>query len=180
MRKSLLMLAPLAMLAVPAAAQDATGTVAVDGSVAGRCLFTTPNSSISLNELALSGADTNAGRLNTAAFTGKSATLVGWCNNAAAEMTVEASPLTNLAAAATGFTNRVDYTATATANSISGQDSSLVAGAGTAAAVGMFTGNVVVALSAPSAPSNALLVAGDYDGSVVVTLSPKFSTGEEL
>lgn len=177
MRKSLLLLAPLALAASPALAQtaDSTGTVSIDGSVAGRCLFTTPSATISLNELALSGSDTSAGKLNTAAVNGKGATLVGWCNSAAAGMTVKAFPLLNTAASASGFTNRVDFTATATANSASGTDTTLTAGAGTPVSVGMFTGNIAVGLSAASAPGNALLVAGTYNGSVEVTLSPVFT-----
>jgi hypothetical protein len=177
MRKSLLLLAPIALIATPALAQsaDATGTVSIDGSVAGRCLFTTPSATISLDELALSGADTNAGKLNTAAVNGESATLVGWCNNAAAGMTVQAFPLLNTATSATGFTNRVDFTATALANAASGTDSSLVAGSGAQVSVGMFAGNVDVTLSGSSAPGNALLVAGTYNGSVEVTLSPLFT-----
>jgi hypothetical protein len=177
MRKTLFLFAPLAFAASPAMAQsaDSTGTVAIDGSVAGRCLFTTPSATISLNELALSGSDTNAGKLNTAAVNGKSATLVGWCNSAAAGMTVKAFPLLNAATSASGFTNRVDFTATATANAASGSDSTLVDGSGTPVSVGMFTGNIGVALSAASAPGNALLVAGTYNGSVEVTLSPVFT-----
>ena len=62
-----------------------------------------------------------------------------------------------------------------TANSASGTDTTLVAGSGTPVSVGMFTGNVGVALSASSAPGNALLVAGTYNGSVEVTLSPVFT-----
>ena len=177
MRKSLLMLAPMVLAAAPAAAQtaDATGTVVIDGTVAPRCLFTTPSATISLNEISLQGSDGNAGRLNTAAVNGRTATLVGWCNSAAAGMTVEAFPLINTAANATGFTNRVDYTAVANANAASGDDTSTVVGAGTPVGVGMFTGNVDVALSNASAPGNDLLVAGTYNGSVEVTLSPIFS-----
>lgn len=177
MLKRILIVAPLALAAVPAFAQSAgsTGTVTIDGTVASRCLFTTPNETISLGEMALSGAGTDAGRLDTSTVDTRSATLVGWCNNAAAGMTVEAFPLVNLASAATGFTNRVDYTATADANAASASDTSLAAGAGTTQSVGMFTGNIVVTLSNSSAPGNALLVAGDYDGRVEVTLTPIFT-----
>ena len=177
MRKSLILLAPIALFATPVLAQsaDSTGTVSIDGTVAGRCLFTTPSATISLNELALSGSDSSAGRLNAAAVNGANATLVGWCNNAAAGMTVQAFPLLNTAASGTGFTNRVDYTAGATANAAVGTDSSLVAGSGTQVAVGLFAGDIVVDLSAASAPGNALLVAGTYNGSVEVTLSPLFT-----
>lgn len=172
MRKLVMLATPLALLASPALAQTATGTVAIDGSVAGRCLFTTPNQTISLGELALAGTGSTAGKLDTSKVNGKTATLVGWCNNAAATMAVTTTQLTNSATAATGFDNRVDYTATAAANSVSATDSSLTAGAGTAATVGMFTGNVVVTLSASSTPTSGLLVSGTYTGNVSVLLSP--------
>lgn len=175
MHNRLLLALPLALLAVPAAAQDATGTVAIDGSVAGRCLFTTPNQTISLGEMSLSGSDSTAGRLDTSRVDGRNATLVGWCNNAAAGMTVEAFALTNTATTATGFTNRVDYTATASANTADATDSSLADGSGSTATVGLFSGDVLVTLSDASAPGNGLLVAGDYDGRVEVTLTPTFT-----
>jgi hypothetical protein len=172
MRKLLIIAAPLALLASPALAQSATGTVAIDGSVAGRCLFTLPNQTISLGELALAGSGSTAGKLDVSKVNGKSATLIGWCNNTAATMSVTTTELTNPATAATGFDKRVDYTATAVANTASASDSSLTAGAGSAGTVGMFTGNVVVTLSAASTPTSGLLVAGAYTGNVVVTLTP--------
>ena len=173
MRKLILLAAaPLALAAGPAMAQSATGTVTIDGTVGSRCLFTTDNAHISLNEISQGGSTTDAGRLDPARVNGQSATLVGWCNNAAAQMTVEAFPLLNTAGAASGFTNRVDFTATADANSTQGEDTTLTGGAGTAVSVGMFTGNIDVTLSDASAPGNNLLVAGDYDGSVKVTLAP--------
>lgn len=175
MRKIAFIAAPLALLASPAAAQDSTGTVDITGSVAGRCLFTTPSGLIELGELALGGADNDAGRLDDSTVNGGTATLVGWCNNAAAGMTVEAFPLLNTAPSASGFTNRVDFTATAEANEAEADDTSLTEGDGDTVSVGMFAGNVVVTLSDASAPSNNRLVAGDYDGSVEVTLTPAFT-----
>jgi len=173
MRKILFLAIPVALLASPALAQDASGKVSIDGSVAGRCLFTVPNQTISLGELALSGSDATAGKLDVAKVNGKSATLVGWCNNSAATMTVTSTALTNTASAATGFDNRIDYTASAVANGAPpATDSSVSDGAGTPRTVGMFTGNVVVSLSAASTPASGLLVAGDYKGNVVVTLAP--------
>lgn len=174
MRSKLVAIAPLALLAAPALAQsaDVTGTVDIDGSVAGRCLFTTDNAVIHLGELALGGSGATAGKLDASKVNGQTATLVGWCNNTAAKMSVEATELTNSTTAPTGFDNRIDYTATATANSVSADDTSLTAGAGTAQTVGMFTGNIDVALSAASTPNTGLLVAGDYTGNVKVTLSP--------
>ena len=117
--------APLALLASPVLAQSATGTVAIDGSVAGRCLFTTDNATISLGELALSGSGATAGKLDASKVNGQNRTLVGWCNSTAATMSVTSTALTNQAVAASGFDNRVDYTATALANSVSATDSSV-------------------------------------------------------
>ena len=172
MRKLLILAAPLALLASPALAQSSTGTVDISGSVAGRCLFTLPNQTISLGELALGGTGATAGKLDVSKVNGKTATLIGWCNNTAATMSVTTTELINPATAATGFDKRVDYTATAVANAASAADSSLTAGAGSAGSVGMFTGNVVVTLSAASSPTSGLLVAGAYTGNVVVTLTP--------
>lgn len=177
MRKSYVIAAPLALLAVPVMAQSAssTGTISIDGSVAGRCLFTTPSATISVGEMALPGTGTTAGKLNASVVNGQSRTLVGWCNGTASTMAVEAQPLNNTGfpgAAPAGFDKRVDYTATAVANAASANDSSTVAGAGSSTTVGLFTGDVVVTLSGASSPTNGLLIAGGYQGQVLVTLSP--------
>ena len=168
-------LAAAGLLASSGAMAQATGTVSVDGSVAGRCLFTTPSATISVGEMALQGTGTTAGKLNAAVINGQSRTLVGWCNGSASTMSVETQPLMNTGfapAAPAGFDKRVDYTATAVANAVSASDASLTAGAGTASTVGLFTGDVVVTLSAASSPTSGLLIAGGYQGQVLVTLSP--------
>lgn len=170
MRKHLILAIPALLAASPALAQSgtATGTVLIDGTVAGRCMFTLPNKTISLGELSLA----SNGKLDVSKVNGRSETLTGWCNNTAATMTVTTTQLTTPTAAPTGFDNRVDYTATATTGSISANDTSLTAGAGTPSSVGLFSGNIVVVLSAASSPSNGLMVAGNYTGNVVVTLTP--------
>ena len=170
MRKLLVLAAPLALLASPALAQstDVTGTVSIDGSVAGRCMFTVPNKTISLGEISLA----SNGKLDVSKVNGRSETQTGWCNNTAASMTVTTTQLTNSTAAPTGFDNRVDYTATATTGSTSANDSSLTGGAGSPSSVGLFSGDITVVLSAASSPNNALMVAGTYNGNVVVTLTP--------
>ena len=43
---------------------------------------------------------------------------------------------------------------------------------GTPVNVNMFSGNIVVTLSNSSTPTNGILVAGTYNGQVVVTLTP--------
>ena len=168
MRKLLILAVPALLAASPALAQSATGTVAIDGSVANRCMFTLPNATISLGEISL----VSNGKLDPAKVNGKSATLNGWCNGTASTMTVTSTQLTTPTAATTGFDNRVDYTGTAVANAVSGSDSSLTAGAGSPVTVGQFSGNIVVTLSAASSPTNGLMVAGTYTGNVQVTLAP--------
>jgi hypothetical protein len=169
MRKFIILALPVALIASPALAQtDVTGTVNIDGSVAGRCMFTLPNATISLGEISLA----SNGKLDTSKVNGKSATLSGWCNNTAATMSVTTTQLTTGTAAATGFDNRVDYTGTAVTGSVSASDSSLVAGAGAPSTVGQFSGNIVVTLESASSPTNGLMVAGAYTGNVVVTLTP--------
>lgn len=169
MRKLILLALPAALLAAPAFAQSGvTGTVDINGTVAGRCMFTLPNATISLGEISL----VTNGKLDASKVNGKSATLTGWCNNTAATMAVTTTQLTTATAATTGFDNRVDYTGTAVANAVSAADSSLTAGAGTASTVGQFTGDIVVTLSGASSPNSALMVAGTYNGNVLVTLTP--------
>ena len=169
------LLTAVGLLASSNATAQSTGTVTVDGSVAGRCLFTTPSATISVGEMAVQGTGGTAGKLNTGVINNQTRTLVGWCNGSASTMSVEtqALTLTGFAAAApTGFDKVVNYKATAVANAISADDTSLDAGAGASKTVGLFTGNVVVTLSEASSPTSGLLIAGGYQGQVLVTLSP--------
>lgn len=168
--------ASLALLATQASAQTAgaSGTVYIDGFVTARCAFTLDNAVIHLGELALQTTGSGGGKLDTAKVNGKSATLTGWCNSSDADVSVEAFPLLNPASSASGFDNRVDFTATAAVGSGNPSDTTLSAGGGSAQSSGaLFNGNVVVTLSAASSPTGGVMVAGDYDGSVVVTLTPK-------
>jgi hypothetical protein len=162
----------LPLLAGTAHAQNATGTVTIDGSVAGRCTLSVNSASISVGEMSLP-AD---GKLNAAVINGQSRNLTGFCNGAAANMTVQAQPLLNITAPgapATGFDNRVDYTATATAGNVNGTDSSVGAlSDGTPVTIGQFSGNIAVTLSAASSPNSGILVGGTYQGQVLVTLKP--------
>ena len=164
-----------ATAAFPAAAQTATGNVAVTGSVGDRCQFTLPSDVINAGELSQQGSGANAGKLDPSKLNGQSRTLQGWCNGTAATMSVEAQRLVNTTFTTTpptGFDRVVNYDATATANNANATDSSVADGAGTAVPVGMFTGDVVVTLSNSSSPTGGLLVAGDYSGQVLVTLTP--------
>lgn len=175
--KNLIALAALAIVATPAAAFAADGNVDINGSVAAVCKFNAPTSAtITLNEMA-----DGDGFLNAAVGNGKTATLTGWCNGVHSTMAVTATELTGSVSAggASGFTSRVDYTATAATHSasanaaVSASDTTTVAGAGTAANLGLFADTVTVTLSnlAPGA-AGARLVAGAYTGNVKVTLTP--------
>jgi hypothetical protein len=162
-----------AATATPALAQTSTGTVAIDGSVALRCLFTTANATISVGELTFQ-AGANAGKLDAGKLNGQNRTLTGWCNGTASRMAVEAKPVVNttvVTAPPAGFDRVVNYIATATANSVNASDDSINPAVGTPATVGLFTGNVVVALSGVFSPTNGLMVAGTYQGETLVTLS---------
>lgn len=172
MRKSLIIASAL-MAAASAPALAADGTVDITGVVADSCQFTGDTTkTIDLGDIADSD-----GKLDASAVNSKSATLTGWCNGTAATMTVSAAPLDNedhLTAAPGAFDTRVNYTATAEANSKSASDST-TADPSAAAAVGLFSGDVKVTLSDASTPGSGLLVAGDYKGSVQVTLTPNTS-----
>lgn len=160
--------------AFPAFAQ-VTGEVRVQGHVDDRCQFESIGSAvIDLGEI--SGDD---GRLDEAAVDAGTATLQGWCNGSAATIGVEAFPLINAAVSAANFDNRVDYRATATAGSAAPIDDSTDVGAGADAALGLFNGDIVVDISNSASPNDGLMVAGDYVGSIVVTLTPNSSFGEQ-
>lgn len=159
--------------AAPASAQ-VTGTVDVNGFVDDRCQFTVDNAVINLGEI--SDAD---GKLDEAAVDAGTANLNGWCNGSAATIKVEAHPLLNSAAASGSFTNVVNYKATATAGTAAPTDLTTDAGAGADVSLGLFSGSIAVDISDSSAPGDAMMVAGDYVGSIVVTLTPNVSFGEE-
>lgn len=162
---------PAMMLAAlaPAAHAD-TGTVTVDGSVAARCQFTTNTATITIAELADDSDVLAPGNVN-----GQQATLVGWCNGTKSTMTASGASLKNVTAATTGFSNQVDFTSTATEGEVSATDTDSTDGlAGSPSTVGIFTGDITVALSDAATHGSPAdkLVAGAYTGSVLVTLAP--------
>ncbi|HJS80256.1 MAG TPA: hypothetical protein VJ748_06495 [Vitreimonas sp.] len=167
--------AALALIgAASQASAQVTGTVDITGSVGERCEFTVNSATIPLGELSGTG-----GLLDTAQVNGETATLNGWCNGTAAEMTVEANAIENISFVGSppaGFETIVNYTATATASPASGDvsanDTSVSVGAGAPSLVGVFSSDIDVVLSASSTPGGGKLIAGNYEGSVDVTLTP--------
>ncbi|KQY75387.1 hypothetical protein [Brevundimonas sp. Root1423] len=169
MTKYLLAGTAMALL-LPAAAFAQDGTVNINGSVAAKCVIAS-SATITLNELA------DADGLYNLAADGKSATLNAWCNGAASTISVVATAITLQGGPAVqpGFTDAIQYTATASVapaagGSVSVTDST-VAAAAPAATVGLFSNNITVALSA-SGTNGGKLIAGSYTGNVVVTLAP--------
>lgn len=171
LKHTLAVAALAALIPTLASAANVTGTVTVNGSVAGRCQFTLGSATITIPEL----SDTSTGVLDASTVNGRNVALTGWCNGATSNMAVEAQPLLNATAAPAGFTNRVDYTATATAHpaagNVSANDTTTVAGPGTGVPVGVFSSDIDVALSSASS-TGAKLIAGAYTGQVLVTLTP--------
>lgn len=152
-----------------AAAQD--GTVTINGTVAAKCVIA-PSATITLGEM----ADLNG--VYNSVVDGKTATLTAWCNGAASTMTVASTAIKLVGGVTpvTGFVDTVNFTGTASVASASGggtvsASDSTTAVPSAAATVGLFSNNITVALSA-SATATGKLIAGTYQGSVVVTLAP--------
>ena len=186
----------LAAIAGQALAADATGTVTVNGSVASKCTVvsggtvggTTFSSTFSAGELADS-----AGHL---AFSG-SFTTVGAgdfqisCNKANPIITLNATPMTNLATAPAGYANTISYTAYADLKTINGSSTtgsvtrSIASGTGagatngpTALGSGLYlqntTNNVVIRADtfATAGGATNILVGGAYAGVITLTITP--------
>jgi type 1 fimbria pilin len=173
MIKRHIILAALAGLVLSAGAAQAatvgvTGTVTVTGNVAGRCDLSISSAAINIPEL----SNTSTGQLDpTTVSSAPHVNLVGFCNGAASTMQIVASPLLNAGTPPVGFTNRVDYTATATENAIPATDNTIAPGSDHAPViVGNFSGNIDVGLSNATSPVGSLL-AGPYTASVIVTLT---------
>ena len=161
-----------------AAAQtvDATGSVTINGSVAGRCMFTSENVVLNIGEMSItSGSPSVLGTYDHTKLDGVTTQLTGFCNGAGATMTVQAFPMLNTGFSGTvptGFDDRVDYTATATETNVSASASSLSNVPGTPATVGAFSQAITVSFSSSATPDGGKMIAGPYTGSVNVTLAP--------
>lgn len=175
----------LAFLPVAAAAQVSdsdTGSVMIDGRVAPICILGDPAPAlVDLGQLAAtSGA--RIGRI--AVITARTVTLPSsFCNFAGSAVKVDATALigSDTLAPQPGFARAVNYTATATGwasgnalvTTAALRDGSAPAGSGTGATQPLpKIADIGVTLSDFSVPGDLLLVAGNYSGTVVVTLGP--------
>ncbi|HWE48081.1 MAG TPA: hypothetical protein VG407_18840 [Caulobacteraceae bacterium] len=162
--------------AVAQSSNTSTGSVTVNGFVALRCSFTSENVVLNIGEMAIqSGSSSTLGAYDHTKLDGLSTQLDGLCNGAGSTMTVQAFPMLNTAftsAPPSGFDNRVDYTATATENSVSATATSTSATPGAPVTVGDFSNAITVNFSNSATPGGGKMVAGPYTGSVNVTLTP--------
>ncbi len=177
-------MAAAAMAATPAMAQSASGSVAVTGWVGGKCTAQTPIAgAIDLGDLA-----TSAGLINStfsANVGGLSRSFSVICTSANVNITVSSDALNNSTDSTTGggYTGRVHYTSTLTANKASGGTASAVyttadvLPAATTTALGgrlqNATNNLTVTVSnGTTTNSGDVLKSGNYSSTILITVSP--------
>ena len=187
MIKQLVSLTALALTALPASAlaqagNSSTGTVAVDGRVAPICILGGPNPALVDLGVMIATSGNRAGRI--AVLPARSVSLpASHCNFAGSRVTVTANALlaANAAAPAAGFARAVNYTATAAGWAAANAATTTAATANGSSASSIGNGgshplpklaDIGVTLSAFSVPGDALLVPGNYSGTVTVTLGP--------
>jgi hypothetical protein len=179
-----------ALAATPAFAVD--GTVIISGNVASKCLVTkagtpTPDfgGTVALGDLANTADGTLTPNLD-ATFNAAGTTQLDFrvvCTSANTSVSVTANPLATAAPAATGYSNRVDYTADVTFSLVSGDQTLSDSSAGAVSATSTIYGsrlatgatNVQVRSSAfntAAAGANAVMMAGTYGGSVQINITP--------
>lgn len=172
--------AALSALAAPAAAQVGFATSSRDlnivTSVPAYCQTPFGSTSPSLNVGSLTGA--NGFAVTTFNGTTSYQSTAAYYCNAPATVTLSATPLrvtpnVDVAADQTdSFTNRVDYTAALTWNTVTGQTTSDAAAATTLTTSTANTGQIRVQISEPKVQGNRRPIAGAYEGAVTVTIAP--------
>lgn len=193
---ALIAMTAAAAIATPAMAQSTTtvtGTINIEGSVAPKCFVQTGETTgstfggiVSLGELAKADGTLEDSSVLEAAFNGANASVINAlviCTATQANVTVDADPLVNTASAATGYTNTVNYSADVAFTLATGTTPTTVKNLTTASSAtqGTLTApfktggthNVEVRTSGWTA--NGVLVAGEYDGKIVVTIEPSVS-----
>lgn len=178
-------LAVMALALAPASAfaqSSATGTVGIDGRVAPVCILGDPNpATVNLGQLSASSGP-RTGRVAT--ISPQTVTLpASYCNFAGSVVTVRATALVvnDPAAPPAGFTRAVNYTATATnwaagssaATTAALRDGTSPTSTGTGSVQPLpKVADITLTLSNFTTPGDSFLVAGNYSGTVVVTLGP--------
>lgn len=178
----------LAAVASVASAQVVTGTINLTGSVAPKCAVTPGDGStfggtFALGELAEADGTLRADLEAAAPVAAAQATFTVHCSSANIAISVDANPMVNAAAAPAGYSNVLNYTATATFDRATAVDlavDNVTTNAATATVMGDYLANaspniLVTAHNFTAAPNGgtSLLVAGAYNlGVIVVTLTP--------
>jgi hypothetical protein len=175
------------IVATPAIAQDSDNeTVQIGGTVAPLCILGTPSATlINLGQL-VNTSGTRVGRL--AVLGDRSVTMPGsFCNYANSKITVDASALlaADTSAPQAGFARALNYNAAVSGWAVTNASATTAASAagGTPNVSGSGgtqptpkIADVTLTLSAYAVPSDLLLVAGGYAGSVTITLGPVVNT----
>lgn len=187
MKRILLAAASIAAIASPALADPTTSplntSVTVNGTVQARCEFQGAEGlgsyTVTVPEAAF--LDMDNGQLRSALQNGVSGALTGvtmWCNGAGTDVALSASPFGNTSADVNNanFADRVDYALSVGltgVGSLNVNTSSANKGAFASQAfsnVGPFIGSPAVAFDIVD--DNRILVAGNYSGTVALTVTP--------
>ena len=179
-----LMALSLAALPATALAQStpATGQVAIDGRVAPLCILGAPTPApVNLGQMVATSGP-RVGRI--AVLPNQTVNLPNsFCNFAGSTVTVQTTALTASDASSPqpGFARAVNYTASASgwaagssaATSSALRDGTLPTATGSGPSQPLpKRGDIAVTLSNFTVPSDSILVAGNYNGLVIVTLGP--------
>lgn len=173
-----------AMVAVPAAAQDVTGTINLTGSVAPKCLVlpgagSTFGETVAFGELAQGDGTLRTDLATT--FGTKNYRVV--CTTANPTISVDSTALATATSAPSGYDNSIDFqasvalTTTGTNNGPFADDSSTAALSATAIGSRLAnngSNNIAVTTSnyRTDNATDLLVAATDYAGSIVIVIAP--------
>lgn len=179
---ALLVLASAAIPASALAQSTGAGTVAVGGTVASLCILGNPNpATVDLGQMVTTSGE-RVGRIST--LPSRTVALAGsFCNFAGSVVRVDATALVaaDTATPQAGFARAVNYTATASAWATGNAAATTAATANGSSATASGTGStqplpkisdIGLTMSNFTVPGDAMMVAGNYSGSIVVTLGP--------
>lgn len=172
-------------LAPQAVAQDATGTIDVRGTVAGRCSVqgagATFTGAIDLGELAAANGTLRTD-LQSPTVPGQQVSFGVTCNTGAPTVTLQSTRLATAAGAPpTGYANVIDFTATADITTTGGATAvnyitaASPPGPTTVILTNPLTNlanNVIVRVHSFNTAANLILVAGGYNATITVTIRP--------
>jgi len=179
--------ATAAVLATPAMAQNVTGTITLNGTVASKCSVSSNSNAATFAQTVNFGELAKAdGTLRTtlaADFTAAAVQATVVCNTGTPMVSVDANPMVNAAftPVPTGYANTINYTAnvavaTATPGTVNFSNATTAAASpstAVGAALANSANNVVITTSGFATPASTdILGAGSYTGTITVVISP--------